>query len=66
MNKLRENIYYEIMIIYMESSNDFSIVDTSKEFRQLFMGIKDLETAKKIKRAYCDGYYDGIHDFADE
>lgn len=53
------NIYDKVKIIYNEKQEEFDAVDTTTQIK---VGTsKDLDTIVKIKKAYCDGYYDGYH-----
>lgn len=53
------NIYDRVKIIYDEINKEFDVKDTTK---WITVGTsKDLDTIVAIKKAYCDGYYDGYH-----
>ena len=48
-----------IIIIYSDSTNNYSVVSIANIdcWSTIWSG-KDLETAKAVKKAYCDGYID--------
>lgn len=54
-----ESIYDQIVVIAV-NKNDYKVYNL-KTKSTLQFGIKDVETALQIKKAYCDGYYDGAH-----
>ena len=58
-NESTNNIYNEVVVIAY-GEHDFSVVRIKGEDRQTIeSGINDLKVALAIKKAYCDGYYDG-------
>lgn len=61
MNKLEErNIYDLVMIVYYDETDTFGVMNMQDItcWSTIWSG-KDLATAKAVKKAYCDGYYDG-------
>ena len=55
-------IYEKVKIIYDEKLKVFgvmNIVDIQSWFT--IATTSDLKVAEQIKKAYCDGYYDGYH-----
>ena len=54
-----ESIYDQIVVIAV-NKNDYKVYNL-KTKNTLQFGIKDVETALQIKKAYCDGYYDASH-----
>lgn len=55
------NIYDKVKIIYDEKQKVFGVMDTSTNVWNTIGTSKDLEVVIQIKKAYCDGYYDGYH-----
>lgn len=55
------NIYDKVRIIYDEKLKEFGVMDTSSGVWNTIGTSKNLEVAEQIKKAYCDGYYDGYH-----
>ena len=55
------NIYDKVKIIYDEKQKVFGVMDTSTSVWNTIGTSKDLDTVIQIKKAYCDGYYDGYH-----
>lgn len=55
------NIYDKVRIIFYEKLEEFGVMDTSSGVWNTIGTSKDLEVAVQIKKAYCDGYYDGYH-----
>lgn len=48
-----------IIIIYSDSTNNYSVVSIANiDCWSTIWNGKDLETAKAVKKAYCDGYID--------
>lgn len=54
-----ESIYNRVKIMYDESKKEFGVMDITDNVWGTVATSNDLDTALKIKRAYCDGYYDG-------
>lgn len=60
MTKLEErNIYDLVMIVYLTIDDTYSVVNMQNinNWFAIWNG-KDLETAKAVRKAYCDGYID--------
>ena len=55
------NIYDKVKIIYDEKQKIFGVMDTSTNVWNTIGTSEDLDTVIQIKKAYCDGYYDGYH-----
>lgn len=54
------SIYDRIKIVYYDESDVYGVMDLQDPlvWTTIWSG-KDLETAKAVKKAYCDGYVDG-------
>jgi len=61
-----KQIYEKVKIIYDEKQNVFGVMDTSTSVWNTIGTSKDLCTVVQIKKAYCDGYYDGYNEKARE
>lgn len=58
-NESQTSIYDEVVVIAYGEQN-FSVVRIKGEERHnIECGISELKIALAIKKAYCDGYYDG-------
>lgn len=53
------NIYDLVMIVYFTNDDTYSVVNIQNinSWFTIWNG-KELETAKAVRKAYCDGYYD--------
>ncbi len=56
---LKKNIYDQIVVIAV-NKNEYMVYNLETN-NTIESGIKDVETALQIKKAYCDGFYDGTH-----
>lgn len=59
MSNNERNIYDRIKIVYYDESDVYGVMDLTDPlvWNTIWSG-KDLETAKAVKKAYCDGYVD--------
>ena len=59
MSKDERNIYDSVMIVYYDETNVYGVMNMQDItcWTTIWSG-KDLETAKAVKKAYCDGYID--------
>ena len=57
-----KQIYEKVIIIYDEKRNVFGAMEISTNVWNTIGTSKDLDTIIQIKKAYCDGYYDGYND----
>lgn len=59
MNNCKQNIYDYVIIMYFEETN-YTVMNTQDVYHwKVIWNGKDLETAKVVRQAYCDGYVDG-------
>lgn len=58
-NESQTNIYSEVVVI-CNNEREFSVVRIKEgQMQDIECGITDLKIALAIRKAYCDGYYDG-------
>lgn len=61
-NNIELSIYNKTIIIVDPNNDTFSVVipnSTPYNWQIICSDIKDINTAKLVRRAYCDGHYDG-------
>ena len=51
------NIYDYVIIVYLEAT-DYTVVNTQDAPWKIIWHGENLEMAKVVKKAYCDGYFD--------
>ena len=52
---------YTLVVIYLDSDKTYRVYNTESRCT-IGTGIKTPDEALAIKKAYCDGYYDGTAD----
>lgn len=59
MSKDERNIYDLVMIVYFDETDTYGVMNMQNItcWNNVWTG-KDLATAKAVRKAYCDGYYD--------
>lgn len=59
MSKDERSIYDLVMIVYYDDTNKYGVENMKNinNWHNVWYG-EDLEIAKAVRRAYCDGYYD--------
>jgi hypothetical protein len=59
---MSKSIYNNVKIIYDDNLKTYGIMNIMDiKMWHTIATTKDLESAVAIKKAYCDGYYDGQH-----
>ena len=59
MKMEERNIYDLIMIVYFTNDDTYSVVNIQNINNLITIwNVKDLQTAKAVRKAYCDGYID--------
>jgi hypothetical protein len=56
-----ESIYSDVKVI-AESKTEYTVYNFRTNFA-VARGVTSVEAALQIKKAYCDGYYDGQHEY---
>ena len=59
MSKDERSIYDLVMIVYYDKEDIYGVMNMQNitSWYTIWSG-KDLATAKAVRKAYCDGYYD--------
>lgn len=59
MSKDEKSIYDLVMIVYYDKTDAYGVINMQDItcWSTIWSG-KDLATAKVVRKAYCDGYYD--------
>lgn len=59
MSKDERSIYDLVMIVYYDGTNKYGVenMQNINNWHNIWYG-EDLATAKAVRKAYCDGYYD--------
>ena len=58
MSKDERNIYDLVMIVYYDENDSYVVMNMQDVNWTIIWHGNDLEIAKAVKKAYCDGYYD--------
>ena len=65
MSKDERNIYDLVMIVYYDENDRYVVMNMQDVNWTIIWHGNDLETAKVVKKAYCDGYIDGKNEEKD-
>lgn len=59
--EFKDKSIYDDVIVVLTDSKDYKIINTRNNTTVNTIKVRDADTALAIKKAYCDGYYDGKH-----
>lgn len=55
------NIYDAVIVVVNPTNKKYDVINTLSN-AHIAINVSDVDTALAIRKAYCDGYYDGKRD----